>query len=108
MDERKRVSRKQEKHVAKSIGGRVQPGSGSGSLNKGDVRTADALIELKTVLQGKKQITIKHADLLQIEREAMVSGRVPVFGIRMGNRDYVMLTREDWEEGRHGLGTVEE
>lgn len=100
MDERRRASQRQEKAGARRHGGRLQAGSGCGRLQKGDVRTDDALLEYKTVIGGQRQITLRLADLRQVEHDAVVSGRIPVLGVQMGGRDYVVLTAEDWEESR--------
>lgn len=101
MDERKRVSRKQERAGVKRHGGRLQAGSGSGPNQKGDQRTSTELYEYKTVLRGKKQITIKADDLEENIQDAWAIGRTPVFGIRLNNKDYVILEADDYEEMRH-------
>lgn len=103
-DERKRVSQKQEKDAAKRHGGRLQAGSGSGPYQKGDVRSDTEMHEMKTVLHGKKQITVKASDLRELERDALIEGRRPVFGIRVDGRDYVILDANDYEEMRQTLG----
>jgi len=66
-DSQKR-SRKQEKRLARDLGGRVQPASGAGSA-KGDVRVAgDVRAECK--LTRAKSFNLKLSDLEKIEGEA--------------------------------------
>jgi hypothetical protein len=58
----------------------------------------DEVIECKTVLRGKKQITLKSDDLQLVERTAVAQGRRPVLHIEIANRGYVVLTEEDYAE----------
>ena len=69
----RKYSSKQEKIVAKSLQGRVQPNSGATPFMKGDVVTDNWLVECKTQLTNKKSITIKKEwlDKLEEERFAM-------------------------------------
>lgn len=52
-------SNRQEKQVAKSIGGKQTPNSGATKFVKGDILTDDFLIECKTTLTPKKSFAIK-------------------------------------------------
>lgn len=52
-------SNRQEKQVAKSIGGRQTSNSGATKFVKGDILTDDFLIECKTTLTPKKSFAIK-------------------------------------------------
>lgn len=56
------------------------------------------VLECKTVLRGKKQITIKIDDLKLVERTAVSQGRTPVLHVELANRGYVILTEEDYAE----------
>ena len=67
----RKFSKKQEKHVAKQLGGRVQPNSGATPFLKGDVTTQDWLIECKTQLTSKQSITIKKEWLDKLEEERL-------------------------------------
>lgn len=58
----------------------------------------DEVFECKTVLRGKKQITIKIDDLKLVERTAVSQGRRPVLHVELANRRYVVLTEEDYAE----------
>lgn len=90
-------SRAQEKRGASLHGGRVQPGSGNGRHHKGDVRSENYLIEYKRT--DGKQLAIKAEWLEKIRQEALVIGRVPLFGFELGGRDYVVMEAADLPEG---------
>jgi hypothetical protein len=48
----------QERRIARQLGGRVQPGSGSGSVHKSDVKVEDRfLIEAKQTVTGSFRVT---------------------------------------------------
>ena len=83
------ASRAQERRGAKQHGGRVQPGSGNGTVHKGDVKTAGRLIEYKRT--DGKNITIKGEDLEKIRIEAIIKGRIPLLGFELGGRDYIII-----------------
>ena len=85
---------RQEKRVAKRIGGRRQPGSGNGWRHKNDVAHVDCLLEMKHT--DKKQITIKQADLDALRYHAVLIGKVPVLHIEIGDRRYVMVEEDDF------------
>ena len=96
-DERYKVSRAQEGRAARKLGAKQHAGSGSGSTRH-DMHTADALVECKTVLSGKKQITIKSADLASLRYHAAVQDRVPVLFVTVDGQDWVLLPQEYYEE----------
>ena len=85
-------SRKHEKRLAKKIGGKRNAASGALWARKGDVRSSDLLIEHKWT--GKKQITIKSDVLKKIVREAILDGRMPVLGIHLEEKNYVVLLED--------------
>lgn len=93
MDRRMRASRAQEKRGADQHGGRVQPGSGSGRYQQGDVKTGLELIEYKRT--DAQSIIVKAVDLVAIRDKALVANREPLFGIEVGGRDYLIAARED-------------
>lgn len=61
-------SNRQEKAVAKAVGGKQVSNSGATAFSKGDVRTADWLIECKTCTTERKSFSIKK-DWLDKNRE---------------------------------------
>lgn len=70
----RKYSSKQEKYVARNLGGKVQPNSGATPFMKGDVTVgSEWLVECKTQITPKKSITIKQEwlDKLEEERFAM-------------------------------------
>lgn len=91
-------SQAHEKRLAKAMGGKRTPASGAFWSMKADVRTSDELIEHKWT--GKKQFTIKSDVLIKIVREAILDGRMPVFGFHLGGKNYIILREEDYLEMR--------
>lgn len=73
-------SNKQEKKVAKAVGGRQVSNSGATAFAKGDVKTSQWLIECKTCTTEKKSFSIKK-EWLQKNKEEMFAM----------NRDYNAL-----------------
>lgn len=100
---RLRASRDQEQRGASLYGGVRSPGSGNGA-RKGDVRVTGRtwrdlthqLWEYKRT--DKQQITLKAKDLEKIQREALSTGRYPVFGIEVGGQHYVLEREGDYQE----------
>lgn len=99
--EGQKQSQKHEKRIAKKIGGSVNAASGAFWSRKGDVRSADLLVEHK--FTGKKQTTLKSDVLRKITREAILDGRMPVLGIHLDGEDYVVLLEDDFLEMRDRL-----
>jgi hypothetical protein len=92
-----RVSRKQEEGTATRYGGSRNAGSGNGWRRKNDVRTTKFLIENKTTMGGK-QITLKKADLVGLERNALSEARIPMLQFELGDRRYVVLVEDHFIE----------
>ena len=96
--EGQKQSQKHEKRLAKAVGGQTTAASGAFWSRKGDVRSATLLIEHKWT--GKKSKTISSAELKKISDEAIMDGRLPVFGIHLDGKDYVILMETDFLELR--------
>jgi hypothetical protein len=94
--EGQKQSQKHEKRIAKAIGGQPTAASGAFWSRKGDVRSSDMLVEHKWT--GKKSKTISSAELKKITNEAIMDGRLPVFGIHLDGEDYVVLLETDFLE----------
>jgi hypothetical protein len=94
--EGQKQSQKHEKRIAKAIGGQTTAASGAFWSRKGDVRSAGLLVEHKWT--GKKSKTISSAELKKITNEALMDGRLPVFGIHLDGEDYVILLETDFLE----------
>lgn len=94
--EGQKQSRKHENRIAKEIGGARTAASGAFWSRKGDVRNDELLIEHKWT--GKKTKTISSTELKKITNEAIMDGRLPVFGIHLDGIDYVILLETDFLE----------
>lgn len=92
MDKRLKASRDQEERVASLTGGNVQPGSGSGYMRKGDVRTARYLIECKMTEKDAYRLERKVLD--KIEREALMEGSDFALFLSLGGRNYVVVDED--------------
>lgn len=66
----KYYSDRQEKHISKFLGGKVQPGSGCGAFNGGDVLTERFLIEAKTTTYSRKQIQLSLEYFTKAKKQA--------------------------------------
>jgi hypothetical protein len=88
---------KQEKRSAKLYNGSRNARSGAGWLRKNDVRSHDFLIENK-LTENMKTITIKELDLRELRLRAIAEERVPILQFDLSNRNYVILTEDDFLE----------
>ena len=88
---------KQEKRSAKLYNGSRNARSGAGWLRKNDVRSHDFLIENK-LTENMKTITIKDLDLRELRLRAIAEERVPILQFDLANRNYVILTEDDFLE----------
>lgn len=68
-------SNKQEKAVAKKLGGKQVANSGATAFSKGDVRTDEWLIECKTATTEKSSFSIKQEWLNKNRKEAFAMGK---------------------------------
>ena len=68
-------SNKQEKAVAKVVGGKQTANSGATAFNKGDVSTENWLLECKTSTTEKASFSIKKAWLEKNKEEAFAMGK---------------------------------
>ena len=99
--EGQKQSRKHEDRLAKRVQGKRSAASGALWSRKGDVRSADLLIEHKWT--GKASFTVKATVLEKIVKEAILDSRTPVLGFSLNNENYVMLTEDDFLELRQNL-----
>lgn len=68
-------SNKQEKAVAKAVGGKQTANSGATAFQKGDVTTDEWLIECKTATTAKSSFSIKKEWLEKNKEEAFAVGK---------------------------------
>lgn len=78
------VSKRQEKRVAKKLGGRRQKGSGAMAGHKGDVKTVELLTECKHT--EKESIRITREWLEKVSKEADFYGKVPALSIEFSDK----------------------
>lgn len=69
-------SNKQEKHIAKELGGKQVSNSGATRFNKGDITLDTVLIEAKTCTNEKKSFAIKKEWLIKNKEEAFAMGKM--------------------------------
>jgi Holliday junction resolvase len=65
-----------------------------------DMSTREELIECKTVLRGKRSITIKDDDLSLLLRLSAQRDIDPVMDIELAGRAWVLIPRGDYRELR--------
>lgn len=88
----RRASERQERKIAKDIGGRRQPGSGCGPWNKGDVKKEGKyLVEAK--MTSKKSYSVKRDDLLKVRGQCGL-GETPVMHIQFTDEQFNV--EEEW------------
>ena len=68
-------SNKQEKHIAKVTGGRVQSNSGGTKFGGGDVHTDKFFIEAKTPTKEQTSFTIKKDWIIKMREQAFEQGK---------------------------------
>lgn len=71
----RRFSSKQEKQVAKRIGGKQQPNSGATAFRKGDVLAGSFCIECKTSTTEKQSVSIKRDWIDKLKQEAFAMNK---------------------------------
>ncbi len=69
-------SSRQEKKVAKAVGGKVVPNSGAVRFEAGDVKTKSVLLECKTVTKPQKTFTVKKEWIDKNQEEAFAMGKI--------------------------------
>lgn len=69
-------SSRQEKTVAKAVGGKVVPNSGAIRFGAGDVQTNHILLECKTVTKEQKTFTVKREWIEKNQEEAFAMGKM--------------------------------
>jgi len=57
-----------------------------------------SLIECKTVLSGKRQVTVKADDLKSLSYRAAIQDRRPEMHIEVGGQSWILLPDGEYEE----------
>ena len=86
-------SSKQEKQVAKAIGGKQTANSGATAFSKGDVRTDLFLLECKTCVKSQKSFTVQKDWFAKNKEEAFAMGKpfsAVVFDFGDGEQHYII------------------
>lgn len=89
-------SNRQEKQVAKAVGGRQTANSGATAFIKGDVNTDMFLIECKTCIKSQKTFTLKREWFDKNKEEAFAMGKPynsVVFNFGDGENYYIINER---------------
>ena len=86
-------SNKQEKQIAKAVGGKQVANSGATTFNKGDITTDMFLIEAKTCTKEQSTFTIRKEWLKKNQEEAFAMGKpysALAFDFGDGEQNYVI------------------
>lgn len=75
MKQTRYYSDRQEKQIAKAVGGKQVSNSGSTPFSKGDIKNSQWLIEAKTTTSSKSSFSIKKDWLLKNKEEAFAMNR---------------------------------
>lgn len=88
------AGRYSERRIAKQVGGRLRPASGAVVGHKGDIALATELIECKSTTG--RSISVEHAWLGKIAKEAGAEGKTPVLMLSYTNADGKPCPNGDW------------
>ena len=94
-------SNRQEKKVAKAVGGKQTPNSGATSFMKSDILTDLFAIECKTVTTEKKSFSIKKEWLKKNKEEAFEMGKsysVLAFNFGPDSENYYVIDEKLFKE----------
>ena len=99
-------SHRQEKSVAKAIGGRQTANSGATTFQKGDVVADNWLIECKTMTEERKSFTVKREWLTKNKEEAFSMGKehsALVFDFGDGGQRYYIIDEKTFKLLKEGF-----
>lgn len=96
----RKYSDKQEKSIAKKVGGKITPNSGGTKFGGGDVLTDTFLIEAKTSTKDKKSFSIKKEWLEKMQEQAFEQGKQnSALAIDFGDgKNYYVITEKLFTE----------
>lgn len=89
---------KQEKAIAKRLGGRRQSNSGATAHHKGDVKAPGFLVEAK--FTDKESMVLHGAVLDKIENEAALEGKEPLMELDINGRKWVVMLQSTFDAVR--------
>lgn len=93
-DERRKLSDKQEKRVAKKLGAKQHKGSGSGFV-RNDASSERFLVECKRT-DNSRYIRVDLKEVEALVRRAAEKGKVGVLAIEINGCEYVLMTDNDF------------
>lgn len=102
-------SKKQEKSVAKAIGGRITPNSGATPFRKGDVSDDKWLIECKTCVKDQKSFSMKEEWFAKNTQEAIAMRKeytAVVFSFGPDKPNYYCVDENTFQEMKEALERV--
>lgn len=94
-------SKRQEKQVAKELGGKTTPNSGATPFAKGDVTLDKCLVECKTKTTDSESISIKKEWLDKLNQESLFMGKeyfALIFNFGPSSNNYVILDENTFKE----------
>lgn len=96
----RKYSDKQEKSIAKKVGGKTTPNSGGTKFSGGDVLTDTFLIEAKTSTKDKKSFSIKKEWLEKMQEQAFEQGKQnSALAIDFGDgKNYYLISEKLFKE----------
>lgn len=99
-DSTRAKSSKQEKRIAKAIGGRQVVGSGSTPFLKGDVIAGDLFIEAKTKMNPSQSITVKKSWIDKAKEQSLAMRKSDyAIAVSFGDpKDYYLIEDSFMEE----------
>lgn len=103
-------SNKQEKQVAKAIGGKQTANSGATAFSKGDVKTDEWLVECKTATTEKASFSIKKEWLQKNREEAFAMGKsynALAFDFGTGDNRYYIVDEKTFVKMKDALYNYE-
>lgn len=95
MNERKKVSNKSEKQLAKKYNGKIKAGSGCSWQSKGDVKTEKFLFDDKTFIEERKSFSLNKISLWKHFEDALKERKIGVFRIGFDNIHKVIVMEEN-------------
>lgn len=90
-------SSKQERSVAKSVGGTTTKNSGATPFDKGDITSNNFLIECKTKTKDSQSISIKKEWIEKVEEESLFMGKpysALAFNFGGESKNYYIISEE--------------
>jgi hypothetical protein len=92
---KRKMSQRGERKVARSLSGRLQPASGALAFAKGDVSTQDFLIERKDTTSASFTVTRQVLDKIRVEANQV--GKHPMLSVGVAGAEFVVISYDVFE-----------